>query len=619
MKRHYVTTIAAAMIMAVVLSLAVTAGGLQGPPAGKGTSMIFWARKPSDNFNRGFFGINIPPGIDTLELRYHVFGGIDTVVAMLAGNPDPVTSPVTIPIDPKIMPTLYFNFKMIPNDTGHIRVSVYHENRRLDSLDAYVYLIGDSLGYFTERPTSESKTPQTYGPYPLGFALVPVGELSYPGDYNLEFFITPKWPFDSVRFDITEVGKLKYHGPKSYSVPAEIGRTSYYTLPVTIPADDTSALLIEIYADGHNYNGTRLYFVTTYDTVEVYKGKPVPIPPPPLDIGVPDSISRRFRESHPEIKHRYPLILRLDPYAVPKLAGEGDFRLRVISFMDWGSTSIKMIKIDKVIYTGPTAWEIELSKGDSLEYKIPLTIPPGDTSMIQFELIADNRIRLQTQRYFVTTGDELEMWAWQPDPRLRHPIFGARSDTVRVHRTPDVPLDYVPDAIEIDRAYPIADTTLERYRREHDSVGEVLTGPDIHHRPQTDDSILDALGAGAENQVIETILDLRDSAHYEYASDRIDSLIETETPGYYRAFLTRHQAAELANQGIHVTRPAKPSGNGRGMNRWYGEFIGANRLHTNIGKRVIFIEKVLDNRFGRGEIELTSASDMDWGYGLYFL
>ncbi|MFW9817156.1 MAG: hypothetical protein ACFFEW_14595 [Candidatus Thorarchaeota archaeon] len=446
MKRHYVATIMTAIIMAVVLSLAVTAGDRH--PRSGAIRLRFDVVNPrASDFFTGLFTVSTPYDVDTIEFRYKVFGGFDSIVTRIASS-EIVTSPVIMPMGDYHMKSLYCYFRPSPQDTGHIRVAIYHENLPVDSLDVLLYLLGDSLGYFTEKvePPPQPRDPRINFGRPLYFELEPITELKYPGDAELGFFITPHWYYDTLYIKVFPIGNLTYYGEPTYNVSPEIGDTTRFVFPISIPKQDTSALRVEIYDDKHLINGTRLYFVTTNDTVEVYTSKPIP-----------PSGTRAITYT----SHDYgPLYYRLDPAQYPIVVGRNNIKFSIRPGKYFDSVLFKVETLGNLQYHGDTVIHVPTDTGVMNEYLLPVTIPPNDSTGITLTIISDDHTQYGWAVYFTST-----------------------EDSVTFHR-----INPAPDKLDIE--YPMkiiplpenADTTIPQI--------EIIAPPHPSQPPTTNDSIL---------------------------------------------------------------------------------------------------------------------------------
>ena len=84
-------------------------------------------------------------------------------------------------------------------------------------------------------------------------------------------------------------------------------------------------------------------------------------------------------------------------------------------------------------YTGPERWAIPASEATPYTCVVNVTIPDNDTSAVI--IAAGCRGTMREYRWFVTTGDTLEMYAERPvDPRKYAPSW---SDVMRAKFTPE--------------------------------------------------------------------------------------------------------------------------------------------------------------------------------------
>lgn len=111
-----------------------------------------------------------------------------------------------------------------------------------------------------------------------------------------------------------------------------------------------------------------------------------------------------------------PLRFRMVPVSLPQRSGTADLRLIIASSQNWGKVKVKLELADRLEYAGPKEWKLSLADGDSVEYNFQVIIPPNDTSGIRFNIYVGSHVWQTARRYFVTTGDTLEVYQGKPKP-----------------------------------------------------------------------------------------------------------------------------------------------------------------------------------------------------------
>ena len=224
----------------------------------------------------------------------------------------------------------YFLEVLIPKgDTCGIAVDLWFDNvRHFDGTQIYFVTTGDTVESYgirpvpPEPPQPDIGTPDYLKP-DFGKPLVytkdrgkidaVTGTIVFPksidGFYRLGLGVDGKATtdspsrlrlrildadrtFDSVIIKISTIGNVKYLGdPVWVYKPSDSLDLTYY-LNVLIPKGDTSGIAADLWLDGtRHFVGTELYFVTTGDTVEALRNRPVP-PEPPLPKVKPDSLMK---------------------------------------------------------------------------------------------------------------------------------------------------------------------------------------------------------------------------------------------------------------------------------------------------------------------------------------
>jgi hypothetical protein len=357
----------------------------------------------------------MPPSfVDSLEIRYTKTGTFTKFRSTVMKGPQPFLSPSTIPVI-HTGPTVALFVVDIPfGDTSGILLSVYYKGTPVDSMGMSFYREGDSVVFSRQTfpPPEPPRDPRIDGGHPLSFRLEPVSPLHLPGNAELRFVITPKWYYDSLYIDVNPIGNLKYFGDPRYTVPTAIGETSEFILPISIPPDDTSALRVEIYDNRHNINGTRLYFVTTDDTIEVYKSKPIgPRVTPP--------------RSHESPRPYNPLFTQLAPATLPVTVGDFNLQFTVRPGKEYDSILFKVISLGNIQYHGDSVIYVPTDTGRMNNYLLPVTIPPNDTTGISLTVIYGDIVQSGNAIFFISTRDSVRVEYTNPAPgklKIEHPM-----------------------------------------------------------------------------------------------------------------------------------------------------------------------------------------------------
>ncbi len=133
----------------------------------------------------------------------------------------------------------------------------------------------------------------------------------------------------------------------------------------------------------------------------------------------------------------WPINLSVKTEFLPAKAGPAAFLLTVepSKYFDESCESIVISVTNKLgtAYSGPERWSIPASEATPFTRVVNLTIPDNDTCGVVFAAGCGRTLRVR--RWFVTTGDILEMYAERPvDSRKYKPTW---SDVVRAKFTPE--------------------------------------------------------------------------------------------------------------------------------------------------------------------------------------
>ncbi|MCP4567259.1 MAG: hypothetical protein GY841_06740 [FCB group bacterium] len=96
--------------------------------------------------------------------------------------------------------------------------------------------------------------------------------------------------------------------------------------------------------------------------------------------------------------------------------GENPVKLIAVIRWQYDSLSVRILPLGKINCINDTTWNIVANKGDSLEYILPITLPPGDTVGVDALFAKDGKHLFSADIWFVTTGDTVETYPQKPKP-----------------------------------------------------------------------------------------------------------------------------------------------------------------------------------------------------------
>lgn len=347
---------------------------------------------------------------------------------------------------------------------------------------------------------------------PLDVFMEPSPLPTEPGEVNIRLMVVAYKACDEVKFKISKIQNLELLDPDISSFSIGPHDTVTYDLSVVVPANDTSGLEIDVFCDRVFHKGM-IWFETWSDSISWS------VSPPWGPYGHPDTWQRRTTP-RPERTPQEP-----EPYKGPTTRRgfedrDGNFILRdslkpgmILGFYDLDSN-----------------WVRVPNPADSISYR------PGYQQGLPF--------------------DSTMTWN-QDDTGYWHYV---RKDSVRRmwerNRKPDEPVNRMELMHELEKTplegfssqrFVIGDRLFERQEGEY-KFKEVTDMPPKNYRQWRDSVAL------ASDKTFDVTLDLRDAKHYELAAQEIDSLILTDSAGFYRAIVTFAVVSRLREQGVNIRR-----------------------------------------------------------------
>ncbi len=309
------------------------------------------------------------------------------------------------------------------------------------------------------------------------------------GLVDLTFRIKSYWQWDSLNITVSTIGRLKYEGKKSWGIPVNYGDTIDHKLAVIISPDDTSGIIIEVHRKSDFVGRTYLYFVTTGDTVKVFRGKPKPPSPRPPDVGIPDSLLPGYGK---------PVVYTTERGYVDTVEG------------------------------GKTHTPTDLQKKQILERK-PLTRYPGQLIFVDGEPLIRFRGELLFQPADSTNYND----------SVKIMKIGSVTDQKRKEIMEWAPLTkYDAQTIYVDGQTWFRSKGEYKFHRT-----ESMTMDEISERGGEQWEKI-------RHKEIEIVMDLRDPDDYEYAKKLFGRLVPMEKDGFYHTTMTRQQTLQLNPRGI---------------------------------------------------------------------
>ncbi|MCP4567260.1 MAG: hypothetical protein GY841_06745 [FCB group bacterium] len=255
-----------------------------------------------------------------------------------------------------------------------------------------------------------------------------------------------------------------------------------------------------------------------------------------------------------------PLYMLLDPTNVPEKAGLVDLRLSIRSMWNWDTLKVEVTKIDNLEYNGIKSWEVYVAEWDTIDYDINVNIPDMDTSGIIIQLFKDSTSMSTAYRYFVTTGDTLEVYGQKPKaPKVHHVEMRCSSEEAKKPRDSVIYPSGIYEMTDVQKMQDLEKTPLTNSDEQHIMVdGEVwgrLRGEYKFHRVKTVVDPPKFKPAEIEMEADSTydlILDLRQKDDYEFVKEIIPDLNPLAKTGYYRAVIPKNLLKQIIDRRVRL-------------------------------------------------------------------
>lgn len=386
-----------------------------------------------------------------------------------------------------------------------------------------ISLIGAAGAAVAQTPLSgKEQLPEAFrknrlnGGLPIGALLEPVSPPTGPGPITLRLTIKPHVQCDAVQVSTTTDGPLEYHGRKEWEFSTTAGQETSFDLEVVVPPNDTCGLVVQVIC---NIPITiKSYFVTTDTSVTVYPNSPQEI----FGIGKPG-------------RRGFGVPVDKDGFPVP---------------------------------TEPVEQTVTIGLFDREGNFIPVdSIPPG-MEVGHFDSEGNFEV-VEPVRTGQSSEDKTKVdWGTKPvDPDVGY-IKDLQGNWVRVSI----------DSVESERKQRRLEKRMEEMRELEKTplVGYAtqtfVVGETVYQRANGEykfkvvEPVRDRFERGralrkqwAENPELqmekrEFILDLRDPDHLSLAREILDTLIATDSAGYYRALLDRDQTVRLREAHVPLRR-----------------------------------------------------------------
>ncbi|MCP4567567.1 MAG: hypothetical protein GY841_08315, partial [FCB group bacterium] len=250
------------------------------------------------------------------------------------------------------------------------------------------------------------------------------------------------------------------------------------------------------------------------------------------------------------------------------VVGENSITLTVISRRQHDSIWVHITSLGQFNCITDTAWFLNVEKGDSIEYTIPIVLPANDTVGIDADFSIDGKHYLGTGIYFVTTGDKVELFQSKPKPPPPPPPHYGVPDSLHPRHTRKLSPQYdtltskITGIVTDDERRRIleskpminADVQVMRFngedwmrrRGEYKFVPwDGKTTEELHAETIEQQRI-------ANEKEVEVVFDLRRSEDYEYVKGLVSELTAMDEPGCYRAVVKQRLARIIKSRGIGV-------------------------------------------------------------------
>jgi hypothetical protein len=296
---------------------------------------------------------------------------------------------------------------------------------------------------------------------------------------------------ENVTITVTKIDKLEYSGDMSWSFHGVPEDTYSFELEVVVPSNDTSGIEIEVKCDPWSEDVVA-YFVTTMDKVEYYYYNP--------------------RLRFPSSKHK-----------APKKS------------IDYGHLS----SVPGTVGDPGRGYVIDAEGNVFPAESLGIVDSIGKPFAEEQSTVPD--------RSKVMVKDQDGKWisvdtAWLFDSLRTAKIKAQREEMHKLEETPltETSLQW----------FNIGDTVYVRRRGEYKfHVRETTTDPTGYTMRYRDSLRI------SQGKVFERIFDLRNPADYQYVSGLVDSLIPTDSAGFYRATIDWKTVLQCQEKGISFHKP----------------------------------------------------------------
>jgi hypothetical protein len=326
---------------------------------------------------------------------------------------------------------------------------------------------------------------------PYGVRLTPVNIPSGPGLMTLEYRIIARLAFDTMVVKVKTFGNLECLGDTSWVVRNEGKDTMVYYLNVMIPPNDTSGIEVDLYVRRGCANGDDRYFVTTGDTLEIYKSWPKPRELPPPDIGIPDSLLPGYGK---------PVVYTTERGYVDTIVGQ------TRSLTDWQKKEV----IERRPLTRYPGQLIFFDGEPWIRFRGECLFQPADSTNY------NDSVKIMKSRS-MTDKQKKEVMEWAPLTK------------------------YNVQTIQVDGEQWLRRKGEYKFKRIEGKTLEEIAQEDEERKERQ------------KHIEVDAVLDLRNPDNYAYVKELVKELVPMEEEGYYRATITKGLSAELTRRGITIT------------------------------------------------------------------
>jgi hypothetical protein len=311
------------------------------------------------------------------------------------------------------------------------------------------------------------------------------------GSVNLQVTVTPHIACEEITVAIDSIDNLHYVGEASLLIKAAQESTFTVDLNIVIPSNDTSGLHVNV-AGGEWNRSVPIYFVTMEDTVHYYFGRPR------------NNLSSTVRK------------------APKKSIDYSDLSSEPGTVGDPGHGYV--IDAEGNVFPDESLGVVDSIGKPAAERQ---SVAP-DRSKVMVKDQDGKWIRVDT--------------AWLFDSVRTAKIEADREKMHKLEETPLTEYNYQP--------IKVGDTVYVRRRGEYKFHLQEMTTDPTGYTLRYRDSLRISQG-----KVFEFIFDLRNPADFEYVSGLVDSLIPTDSAGFYRATIDWKTVLQCHEKGISFHKP----------------------------------------------------------------